>query len=119
MSNLIKHECPNCGAPINMSTLHCDYCGAVFERDRTNDYHLIVAREPMARTYSASIDVSHDQLAYFEKDHLNAMVKIEIMNQLTKDIAENVEYDEWPNFETNSRRVTGRIRIVPPGVRLG
>lgn len=102
-------KCPNCGAPINRATMRCDYCGAVFERDKEFVIHQI--ENPKVITLKTVMRVDNDiaKMDGYEK-YLVGHMAHNLAEQIVKYMDVTVQDDP-----SHCQVMTyARVRVVPP-----
>lgn len=105
-------KCPNCGAPINETTMRCEYCGAVFKRD---DYIVYQLEHPTAVPLKTvmRIDKEFATLPRYEEYVVDS-----ISRSLADKVSKYMEMEFQDDPMNNQVIVQGRVRIIPPGVRF-
>lgn len=106
-------KCPNCGAPINRSTMRCDYCGAVFKSDLNSIIYQIENPKIVPLKTVMKVDNQIAMMNGYEEylvDHMAyslAKQMVKYMDVITQD-------DPMRDQVT----VSARVRVVPPNVDI-
>ena len=107
-------KCPNCGAPINRSTMRCDYCGAMFKSDF--DHFVIYQIEhPKIVPLQAVMKVD-DELVMM--DGYDRYLVDEMAYSLAKQVANYMEVTIQHDPRNCQVTTCARVRIVPPNVDI-
>lgn len=117
MTKLINIKCPNCGAPINKETLHCDYCGSEFRWDEQH-VRLITIRDPRVLTFKARADIVAEALDALGESGAAEYAKDMLCEGMVEAVKENMEiYSDYDPC-LNVFRCAGVLRLVPPNTKL-
>lgn len=106
-------KCPNCGAPINRATMHCDYCGASFEYESGMIIRQIEHPKILPINTAMKVDKDFVVMGGYEKfivDH--------VAYQLAEQVAKFMEVTIQDDPATDQVTAYGRVRLIPPGVKF-
>lgn len=108
-----EYKCPNCGAPINMATMKCEYCGATFGHDDSLIIYQLEHPKIMPFQTITKIDREFARIDGYEK-----FIMDEVARSLADKIAKYMEVQVQDDPMNNQVAICGRVRIVPPNVRF-
>ena len=107
-------KCPNCGAPINRSTMRCDYCGAVFKSDF--DHSVIYQIEhPKIIPLKAIMKVDENLTTM---DGYEGYMVGHMAYSLAKQVAKYMDVTIQRNPRDCTVTACARVRVVPPNVDI-
>lgn len=119
MSKIYSLKCPYCGAPINRSTMSCEYCGATFEESITPDVQILTVLEnPIAKTYFSEVVIDRSSYDYFTEAQISGWVRDKLITALHNELSDNFEIESYYDPERGAYVSRGRVRIIPPGVKV-
>lgn len=106
--------CINCGAPIDRSSMKCEYCGTQYEREYDGTNVRFVVDRPGVHTLRAEVMV--DDLS-LRRSPPEAMER-HIMNRMRQTIADGLmEYLKMEVAQDPLRRcriIRGEVRVLDP-----
>lgn len=106
-------KCLNCGAPINRSTMRCEYCGAVFKEAEPNN--IIYVEHPKVMSLGCLMRIDRITAKY---PGIENHIKDEIAYQLAKKVADAMEMAMEEDYQRDEVLIHGRVRVVKPGERI-
>lgn len=107
-------KCPNCGAPINRSTMRCDYCGAVFKSDFEHSVIYQIEHPKIIPLMSVmKVDNEIAKMDGYERYLVDHMA-YSLANQMVKYMEIATQDDPMRDQVT----VSARVRVVPPNVDI-
>lgn len=113
--NLNPHVCKQCGGPINMLKMRCEYCGTSYENESLNRIVIQQVR-PGVHTIACQVEIDRDRCIYNSEAARDYTLR-ELRNQIAEGLLGYMKLTTSENLSHNfghTEIIRGEVRVVDP-----
>lgn len=112
-------KCVNCGAPLDLLTLKCEYCGSQFaKKEERGLIHYVQTCPAQVATLSAQVNISDEAMRYGSADQISEFAVRQLTRNLAEALMPYMKIETYRDLYTMTQMVRGTIRVVEPDFRF-
>lgn len=115
---MTEHNCPNCGAPIDLNKTKCAYCGTPYKVDQQNMVLRVERYESPVIPLEFKSTVSNEMIMCMNDAELGGYLRKTLARGLAEHVADAMQIETMPDPIHGCHVVRARVRILRDDYRF-